>query len=357
VIPGAGSLEPVLRPVADVTRRDYEALTAPSRGRGGVNAHLRRLWHEVGDFRRLIRLRRPDLVVVVTSMLPAVTIAAGLERVPTLIYCGELFDRGYGIGPVRAFAARQLVALTGRLADGIIACSRAVAKQFAGTPGTEVEVVYPPIADHYGSGDRAGFRSRHSIPAHAPCIAAVGYLTEGRGQEVLIRAMPAVRAAFPDARLVIAGEPFPRPQDLAYRQYLVGLISQLRLGDSVILAGHVDEVADVYAAADLVVNPVRVNEAFGRVPFEAAVAGRPSVVTRVGAVPELLRDGESALIVTPDDAAALAAGVIRLLNDPDLAARLVAGAREVVAERLTPAQSLAGFQRVIAATLARAAPR
>ena len=42
-----------------------------------------------------------------------------------------------------------------------------------------------------------------------------------------------------------------------------------------ILAGHVEDVADVYAAADLVVNPARFNEPFGRVPFEAAVAGSP----------------------------------------------------------------------------------
>jgi glycosyltransferase involved in cell wall biosynthesis len=290
-------------------------------------------------------------VIVVTSMLPSVSIAAAQERVPTLIYCGELFDRGYGIGPVRAFAGRRLAALTARLADGIMACSGAVATQFAGTADTELEVVYPPVSERYESGDRDGFRSRHAIPADAPCIAAVGYLTEGRGQDILIRAMQAVRAAFPQARLVIAGEPFPRPQDRAYRQYLVGLVSQLKLQDAVVLAGHVDNVADVYAAADLVVNPVRVNEAFGRVPFEAAVAGRPAVVTRVGAVPELLRDGESALIVSPDDAAAIAAGVIRLLNDEQLAARLVAGARDVVAERLTPEQSLAGFRRVLERTV------
>ena len=78
-------------------------------------------------------------------------------------------------------------------------------------------------------------------------------------------------------------------------------------------------------------------------------------MTRVGAVPELLRDGESALFVAPDDPAAIAAGAIRLLNDPKLAARLVAGARAVVADRLTPEQSLSGFRRAVAATLARAA--
>lgn len=354
VVPGAGGVERALGGVAEVTRRDYEALTAPSRGRGGLTSDVRRLGREIRDFRRLIRNRQPDLVIVVTSMLPAVSIAAAQERVPTLIYCGELFDRGYGIGPVRAFAGRRLAALTGRLADGIVACSAAVAGQFTAIADTELEVVYPPVSERYGSGDRDGFRSRHGIPAAAPCVAAVGYLTEGRGQDILIRAMTAVRAAFGDARLVIAGEPFPRPQDRAYRQYLVGLISQLKLQDAVILAGHVDDVADVYAAADLVVNPVRVNEAFGRVPFEAAVAGRPAVVTRVGAVPELLRDGESAVIVSPNDAAGIAAGVIRLLNDEQLAARLVAGAREVVAERLTPEQSLAGFRRVVERTVGRA---
>ena len=106
-------------------------------------------------------------------------------------------------------------------------------------------------------------------------IASVGYLTEGRGQDLLIRAMPEILAEHPDARCVIVGDPFPRPQDLAYRQHLVGLIAQLRLQDRVLLAGHVEDVADVYAAADVIVNPARFNEPFGRVPFEAAVAGQP----------------------------------------------------------------------------------
>ena len=75
-----------------------------------------------------------------------------------------------------------------------------------------------------------------------------------------------------------------------------------------IVAGHSSDVADLYAAADVIVNPARFNEPFGRVPFEAAIAGKPAVVTRVGAIPELLRDGESALIVEPDDPAGARGG-------------------------------------------------
>ncbi len=357
VVPGPGGVEEALGGVAEVLHRDFEALTAPSRGRGGLSGTTVRLWRELRAFRRLIRDRRPDLVVVVTSMLPAASIAAAFERVPTLIYCGELFDRGYGTGPIRAIAGRGLAALTGRLADGIVACSEAVAMQFAGSAPSVLEVVYPPISDGYGAGDGPGFRARHGIAADAPLLATAGYLTEGRGQDTLIRAMPAVLAAAPRSRLVIAGEPFPRPQDHAYRRYLVDLIAQLELQDAVVLCGFVDRIVDVYAAAAVVVNPARVNEAFGRVPFEAAIAGCPAVATRVGAVPEVLRDGDSALLVAPDQPAELAAAVLRLLGDERLAADLVAGARRVVADRLTPARSLTGFRRAVEATLGSAVPK
>ena len=351
VLPAAGSVGDSLPDRATVLLRDYEALTTPARARGGMVSQLRRLAAEVGEFRGLIRERRPTMIVAVTSMLPAVTIAARFERVPVLVYCGELFDRGYGVGPVRALAGRELARLTGRLASGLIACSQVVARQFDQLPPGTVEVVYPPHDDRYRRGDGDAIRDRYGIGPGAPCLVSVGYLTEGRGQDVLIRAMPEILEAFPEAHYLIVGDPFPRRQDLAYRQYLVGLIAQLRLQGSITLAGHLEDVEDAYAAADVIVNPARFNEPFGRVPFEAAIAGKPAVVTRVGAIPELLVDGESALIVEPDEPPEMAAAVIRLLSDPELAEAVVAGAREIIDSRLTPEHSLAGFQRSVAWTL------
>ena len=63
---------------------DYEALTKPAPGVRGLIHELRRLWRDVRSFRRVIRERRPELVLSVTTMLPAVPIAAKLERVPSL---------------------------------------------------------------------------------------------------------------------------------------------------------------------------------------------------------------------------------------------------------------------------------
>ncbi len=351
VIPGPGNVSEVLGAVASVHTRDYEALTQPSLNPVGLVGDLLRMGGEVHGFRRFIRERRPDLVVAVTSMLPTVPIAARLEGVAVLVYCGELYDRGFGVGPLRSAAGRLLGEGTGRLANAIIACSVAVARQFDRMPSDLIEIVYPPVGSRYGGGDADAFRERNGIAPDVACIASVGYLTEGRGQDVLIRAAPAILRADGEARIVIAGDPFPRPQDLAYRRYLEGLVEQLGLGGSVILAGHVENVGDLYAAADVVVNPARFNEPFGRVPFEAGIAGTASVVTRVGAIPELLEDGESALIVEPGDPGELASAIIRALSDDELRQRLAAGAARVATEQLTPEQSLEGFQRAVRAAL------
>lgn len=342
------SLGELLGERSELFALDYEALTRPAPQE--LLAEARRLRHDVRLFRGLIRRRRPRLVIAVTTMVPAVLIAAWLEGVPTLVYCGELFDRRHRGGFLRSFASSVVVGLTANIADGIIACSAMVAAQFPGSRG-EIETVYPAVSERYSRGDGRAVREAHGIPEGAALLASVGNITEGRGQDVLVRAMPAVLERRPDARCLIAGDPFPRPQDVAFRDRLLELIDDLELADRIVVAGHVEEIADVYAAADVVVNPARFNEPFGRVPFEAAVAGRPAVVTRVGAIPELLTDGGSALIVPPEAPEALAEAALRLLADPELAATLVDGARRVVGERLTPAHSLAGFRHAVGRVL------
>lgn len=348
VIPRSGmvseSLSDSLGDRTELFALEYEALTRPAPKALGAEAW--RLRCDVRTFRGLIRRRRPQLVIAVTTMLPAVLIAAWLEGVPALVYCGELFDRRHRGGFLRNFASWLVASLTARAADGIIACSAMVAAQFPGSRGP-VHTVYPPVSERYSGGDGGALRAAHGIPDEVAVLASVGNITEGRGQDVLVRAMPAILERLPGARYVIAGDPFPRPQDVAFRDRLLELIDKLDLAESIVVTGHVEEIADVYAAADVVVNPARFNEPFGRVPFEAAIAGKPAVVTRVGAIPELLTDGTSALIVPPEDPVALADAALRLIDDPELGAKLVAGARRVVDERLTPSHSLAGFRHAV----------
>jgi glycosyltransferase involved in cell wall biosynthesis len=96
-----------------------------------------------------------------------------------------------------------------------------------------------------------------------------------------------------------------------------------------------DELAGMYAEAQVAVVP-SLYEGFSLPAIEAMACGVPLVATTGGALPEVVgADGETALLVAPDDAEALAAGIRRILDDDALAARLGSGGRQRVLGRFT----------------------
>lgn len=352
VVPGPGAVADTFAEFAEVHPRRYEALTLPRDPISAVRS-ARRIARESRAFRSLIRELRPDLVVVASAMLPAATIAASQEGVATAVYAGELFP-GAGVegagqaGPAHAakrFGGRVLARFTAPAADVVMACSETVAEQYRSVDDAEVSILYPAIPD-FSDADGAGFREELAIASDTPLVAAVGNVTENRGQHVLVSALPEIRAELPGARLAIVGDPHPRRRDLDYRSRLEGLASELGVSDAVVFAAARDDVSGVLAAADVVVSPRLVGEAFGRVACEALSAGTPVVAMREGAVPEVLRDGETALLVPPGDASEIAAATLRLLRDPDLSARIVAEGRRDVLRRFSAERSLAEFRRV-----------
>jgi glycosyltransferase involved in cell wall biosynthesis len=144
-----------------------------------------------------------------------------------------------------------------------------------------------------------------------PLVLAVGRLHAQKGYDVLIAALPLLE----DAVVAVAGD---GPLD-----------SELRAAaPSVRWLGRRDDVADLYAAADVVVLP-SVWEARSLTAQEALRAGAPLVATAVGGLPELVGDG--AVLVPPGDPVALGTAVRRLLDDPAGAAALAARGRAVAA--------------------------
>jgi glycosyltransferase involved in cell wall biosynthesis len=286
-------------------------------------------------------------------VLPSVLVAARLEGVPAVVFAAEIYEQEWKAAPLLRLWGRLLARITAGLSAGIVCCSAAVASQFPAPRRKPVVVAYPPIDPAYADGDRRRGRERLGLGDDEPCLAVVGSISRGRGQDVAIRALALIRGRVPDARLAIVGESHPRPADQDYARELRGLVSRLGLADAVIFAGQEQSgqgmaaMADVYAAADVVVNPARFAEPFGRVAPEALVAGRPVVATRVGGVPEVLRAGTDALLVAPEDPAALAGAVVGLLEDPELARRLVQHGRTRVLAEFGADQDLAAWRRVL----------
>jgi glycosyltransferase involved in cell wall biosynthesis len=343
LVPGPGAVAEEYGEFAAVATAPYGALAMP-RGPVGAARAARQLARDVRTFRSRLRAVRPARVVAVTTMLPALLLAARAENVPVLVYAAELVPTAPGAG--RRLGGWFVLRTTRAVAGAIASCSDTVARQFGpGAPATVT--VYPPVRPPERA-DGAAFRRTHGIAPDARCVAVIGSISRGRGQDVLIRALPRLRQSFPGLRALLVGEPHPRPADVAYRDELHALASALDVADAIAWVGYADPVGDVYAAADVVVNPAR-REAFGRVAAEALLAGTPVVATRVEAVPEVLRDGADALLVEPNSSDELAGAIARLLEDGELARRLVASGAERVAREFTPERSLAGFAAAVRA--------
>jgi glycosyltransferase involved in cell wall biosynthesis len=143
-----------------------------------------------------------------------------------------------------------------------------------------------------------------------------------KGHRYWLDSLPAVLAAVPESRFVLAG-------DGSERAALEQQAAALGVAGQVTFAGQVPNSAlrQMLSAEWRVFVLPSLEEPLGVVIVEAMAAGLPIVATRAGGVLDLVRDEETALLVPPGDSAALAAAQIRLARDPALRERLGAAAR------------------------------
>ena len=164
--------------------------------------------------------------------------------------------------------------------------------------------------------DGGPIRAKHGLEQRR-IILFVGALKRWhryKGVDILIRAFRHIAARAKDALLLIIGEGELRPY---YEQLRVGL----DLVDRVLFVGDVsdEELPQYYAAADLLVLPsIDRSEGFGLVLLEANASGKPVVASKVGGIPEVVRDGYNGLLVDHLDVDGLAEAVILLLEDDEL---------------------------------------
>jgi phosphatidylinositol alpha-1,6-mannosyltransferase len=153
-------------------------------------------------------------------------------------------------------------------------------------------------------------RGRHG---DGPILLFVGHVRARKGPQVLVEALPAVRARFPDARAVFVGP------DYGHAAEVLSLAKRLGVEDAIDVVGTVgdDELPSYYAAADVFVFPTMTTiECLGLSFVQAMFAGVPVVATRIAGAPEVIRDGRDGRLVEPGDAQALAQAINELLDLP-----------------------------------------
>jgi glycosyltransferase involved in cell wall biosynthesis len=173
-------------------------------------------------------------------------------------------------------------------------------------------------------------RAKHAIDADDRVIVSVGRLSQEKAQADLIRAFAKLRQSTPDlkAKLLIVG-------DGPERARLEAEAKTTGTAGSITFVGHVRDVSTYYAVADVLANASH-SEGSPYVLLEAMAAGIPIVATEVGGVREMLTDGETALLIPPQNPAAMAQALARILRDTSHAAVLARKAKAEAAVRFSP---------------------
>ncbi|HSV73497.1 MAG TPA: glycosyltransferase family 4 protein [Chthonomonadales bacterium] len=313
-------------PVEEAERFNAEqpfgVVRAPS-GKGALRNGVQRL----RALRRLTQGRRPD--VLVASGDRAVWLAA-LGRPAGVPFVA--FGHGTEFGSPRGWGARVsrwsfgradlLVCVSEFTRDLVLAAgvrSRCIKVVPNGADDARFRVLPEPDAERCRR--RWGLHGRR-------VLLTVGQVSERKGQDTVIRAMPEVLKSVPEALYLIVGLP-SRESEYARLARELGVDEHVRfLGRR-----EPDEVVELLNVADLFVMTSRTTpsgdcEGFGIAAVEAALCGKPAIVSEGSGLVEAIEHGRTGLAVPPDDAAATASAIVRLLTDAPMRERMGVAALE-----------------------------
>ena len=133
---------------------------------------------------------------------------------------------------------------------------------------------------------------------------------------------------------------------------MTAMVERFGLTGKVVQAGYRTDIPEIISALDISVNAPRAGEGLSGAVRESLAVGRPVVATDVGGNRELVRDGETGLLVPPDDPTALASALARFLDDRGLARRLASEGERFVRENLTVERMVEETERLYRRILA-----
>jgi glycosyltransferase involved in cell wall biosynthesis len=192
---------------------------------------------------------------------------------------------------------------------------------------------------------RHAARRQWKIAENDFLFGCVSVFVPEKGQRHLIAAMPTLRAAFPNARLLLAGDGPTRPE-------LESLTRQLHQQDAVLMPGFVQDVASIYAALDAFVFPSEF-EGLGTALQSAMALALPSVSTSRGALGEVVSHNKTALVAAPD-AQEFGFAMRYLMESAHLRRRLGDAARQEIQNRFSAERMVANTINVYEEVLRQA---
>jgi len=288
-------------------------------------------WRSLHAHVSALREARPDIVHANLSSpwsCQYAIAAAGLLRHPRVVAVYQL--------PRSPRSRRQLELkrLSARAVDRHVGVGKRTSREIeelVGLPSGSVLTIHNGVPD-----EKPATAAR---PRPGPLIGAIGRLEPQKGYDVLIHALAQVE----DATLVLVG-------DGGERSALEQLASRLGVADRLHWVGWSDDARGYLETFDVFAFPSRF-EGFPLAVLEALLARRAVVASDVGSTAEAVRDGETGVLVPPENPAALAAAIRKLLAEAELRQRLGEQGRRLVLDRFTADHMTRRFESLYAELL------
>jgi glycosyltransferase involved in cell wall biosynthesis len=218
--------------------------------------------------------------------------------------------------------------------NALIAVAEAVGHALlaGGIPADRITVVRSGIRPHDAppEAETVVLRGRLGISPHDPVLGVVAHILPHKGYDDLVQALALLQEQVPTLKCLVVG----RAPRRSYLQELLQLAERLSVRGRLIVVGFQEDVAPFLHAMDVFVLPSR-TEGLPITILEAMAAGKPVVATTAGGIPEVVRDGETGLLVPPGDPDRLAEAVMQLLEGPALAKAMGQAGRKRVTSVFT----------------------
>ena len=254
------------------------------------------------------------------------------------------------------FPLNRLHRITLSAAARTIAVSQAVASQLRAdrvAPAEKISVVLNGIdvsrfAKAKEQFDRLQFLRNWELPVNSLLVGTVGELTPLKGQEEFLRAAAQVVKQYPNTWFVVAGIDHSRGNK--HRIRLEQLIEELNLKDRVRLIGWLEDLAQLYCALDVFVSASH-TESFGLALAEAMASSTAVVATETEGARELIKPGETGLLVPIGDVDKLAEAILLFLKDKDERTRLASAAQQAALVNFSVERMIAETEEIYQAAI------
>lgn len=306
----------------------------PALRKRNLTAPLKLILDGVTGFKAYLELAHewsPDLIVSNTSITFLGGLLAKKLGVAHICHVRESYA---GFGWVWRLYRPFLIKFSAK----ILPVSQAMADQFPDSlHGSKVVVVHDgfPLEefDLVGKERISRFRKMFELEGHLTVGLVGRIILHRKGQDVFVQAVALLKDRFPTVRFILIGSCYLGNE--FHLDNLNKLMDDLGVLDSIVLTGEAEDVKAAYSALDISVMASATPEPFGGVTIESMAFVKPVVGTNIGGTPEQIVDGETGILIPPDDPQAMADAIGKLLKNEELRIRMGQAGRKRFEQEFT----------------------